>query len=106
MAGDRVKGTVHMLKTFWGFVAGLRHSHHAKRFLPRAGAVKDAHLRPAGLVLDRSEHGRTMLHNGMQAVAAGGRVQVTGQISPRTLDINMGEEQDRLALSRAAQSRH
>jgi hypothetical protein len=35
-------------------------------FLPRAGAVKDAHLRAReGLVLDCSEHGRTMRNVGL-----------------------------------------
>ena len=40
-------------------------------FLPRAGAVKDANLRAhEGVVLDCSEHGRTMMECGVVAMTA------------------------------------
>ena len=47
------------------FATTPAHSPNAERFLPRAGAVKDALLqRRRRLVLDGSEHGRTMIDSG------------------------------------------
>jgi hypothetical protein len=104
MVGGRVKGTGRALCTFWSS-SQFASSPMPSLFLPRAGAVEDARSAPAGLVLDGSEHGRTMTGEGVRTRAH--RVEGAPGVATRsaaTIDTRRAETQSGSAAPQAQES--